>query len=79
MMNSRPTKRPEGRRGPFKGLRKGIARIVSSRAFLRVASLLAAVVIWCILVTSDGSLTMQRIFQNVAVSVTGVSNTARRS
>ena len=71
MMNSRPTKRPEGRRGPFKGLRKGIARIVSSRAFLRVASLLAAVVIWCILVTSDGSLTMQRIFQNVAVSVTG--------
>lgn len=71
MMNSRPTKKPDSRRGPFRGLQRGVARIVSSKVFLRVASLLTALLIWLALVASDGTLTRHRVFQNVAVSVTG--------
>lgn len=71
MMNSRPKKRPDSQRGPFKGLRQGIGRILSSRAFLRAASLLAAVLIWSVMVASDGTLTREKTFSSVTVSVTG--------
>ena len=71
MMNSRPTKRPDNRRGPFREIRQGLARILASKAFLRVAAVLLAVVFWMALVASDGTLTRRRVFQNVAVSVTG--------
>ena len=71
MMNSRPTKRPDNRRGPFKGIRQGLARILGSKAFLRVAAVFLALVFWMALVASDGTLTRRRVFQNVAVSVTG--------
>ena len=73
MMNSRPTKRPDAPRGPFRELRRGISRIIGSRAFLLALSLLTAIVFWSVLVASDGTLTRQKTFQNVAVSVTGES------
>jgi len=72
-MNSRPTKRPDGRRGPFKGLRGAISRLIGSRGFLIALSLLTAIVFWSVLVASDGTLTRQKTFQNVAVSITGES------
>ena len=71
MMNSRPTKKPDSRRGPFRELRRGFARLVSGKPFLAAASLLFALVIWAALVASDGTLTRHRSFANVAVSVTG--------
>lgn len=71
MMNSRPKKKPDAQRGPFKGLRRGIGSILSSRTFLRAMSLLAAVLIWSVMVASDGTLTREKTFSNVAVSVTG--------
>ena len=70
MMNSRPTKRPDSR-GPFKDIRRTLSQILDSKQFYAVISLLAAVLIWSILVASDGSLTREKVFQNVAVSVTG--------
>ena len=71
MMNSRPTKKPDAPRGPFRELRRAISRVIGSRAFLVALSLLTAVVFWSILVASDGTLTRQKTFQNVSVSVTG--------
>ena len=71
MMNSRPTKKLDNRRGPFKGIRQGLARILASKVFLRVAAVFLALVFWMALVASDGTLTRRRVFQNVAVSVTG--------
>ena len=71
MMNSRPTKKPDNRRGPFKGIRQGLARILASKVFLRVAAVFLALMFWMALVASDGTLTRRRVFQNVAVSVTG--------
>lgn len=73
MMNSRPTKRPDPGRGPFRGLRRTLSRIIGSRPFLIALSLLTAVVFWSVLVASDGTLTRQKTFQNVAVSITGES------
>ena len=70
MMNSRPTRKPENR-GPFLKLRKMVAKIISGKPFLIVASLLAAIICWSALVASDGTLTRQKVFANVAVSVTG--------
>ena len=78
MMNSRPTKKPDAPRGPFRELRRAISRILGSRAFLRALSLLTAVVFWSILVASDGTLTREKTFQNVAVSVTGESTLKSR-
>lgn len=72
MMNSRPTKKPETR-GPFKNLRKGISRLLSSNVFLLVVSFLAALLTWGILVASDGTLTREKTISNVAVSVSGES------
>ena len=71
MMNSRPTKKPDSPRGPFRELRRAISRVIGSRAFLVALSLLTAIVFWSILVASDGTLTRQKTFQNVSVSVTG--------
>ena len=71
MMNSRPTKRNNAPRGPFRGLRSVMARIVGSKRFLMVASLLVAVLTWSVLVASDTTLTRPKTFQNVAVSITG--------
>ena len=70
MMNSRPTRKPEGR-GPFRKLRRIIARVVAGKPFLITVSALAAVVCWSALVASDGTLTRQKTFANVAVTVTG--------
>ena len=71
MMNSRPTKKPDAPRGPFKGLRGLITRILASKRFLLAVSFLVAVLTWSALVASDGTLTREKVFQNVAVSVTG--------
>ena len=68
MMNSRPTKKPDGR-GPFRRLRRWIAHLFSSKIFLAVVSLLCAVLTWSIMVASDGTLTRQKVFQSVAVTV----------
>ncbi|MGN0990195.1 MAG: YbbR-like domain-containing protein [Candidatus Ventricola sp.] len=71
MMNSRPKKRNNAPRGPFKGLRSFVAGIFSSKRFLLILSLLAALLIWSVLVASDTALTRPKTFQNVAVSVVG--------
>lgn len=71
MMNSRPTQKPDAPRGPFKGLRDFVARVMESRRFLLVLSVLMAVLTWSALVASDGTLTREKVFQNVSVSVTG--------
>ncbi|MGN0775730.1 MAG: YbbR-like domain-containing protein [Candidatus Ventricola sp.] len=71
MMNSRPTKRNNAPRGPFKGLRSAVARIFSSKRFLLLVSLLFAIMAWSMLVASDTTLTRPKTFQNVAVSITG--------
>lgn len=71
MMNGRPTKRPKAPRGPFKELRRGFIGFVSSKTFLMAASVLVALFFWSALVASDGTLTRQKGFANVAVSVTG--------
>lgn len=72
MMNGRPTKKPEAR-GPFKKLRKGVDRIVSSNLFLLSVSFLAALLTWSILVASDGTLTREKTMTNVAVGISGES------
>lgn len=71
MMNSRPPKRNNAPRGPFRGLRNMMARIVGSKRFLLLASLLVAVLTWSVLVASDTTLTRPKTFQNVSVSVIG--------
>lgn len=71
MMNSRPPKRNNAPRGPFRGLRDMMARIVGSKRFLMLASLLVAVLTWSVLVASDTTLTRPKTFQNVSVSVIG--------
>lgn len=71
MMNSRPPKRNNAPRGPFRGLRDMMARIVSSKRFLLLASLLVAVLTWSVLVASDTTLTRPKTFQNVSASIIG--------
>ena len=78
MMNSRPTKRPDSPRGPFKGLRDGLSRLLGSSRFLMLVSLAAAFLTWSALVASDGTLTREKVFQNVAVGVTGESSLKSR-
>ena len=56
MMNSRPTRKPEGR-GPFLKLRRMIAQMAASKPFLITVSALAAVLCWSALVASDVSVT----------------------
>lgn len=73
MMNSRPTKKPNAPRGPFKGLRDFMTKVMESKKFLMLLSVLMAVVTWSALVASDGTLTREKVFQNVAVNITGES------
>ena len=70
MMNRRPTKKNDAPRGPFQGLRSVMARILASKRFLLLLSLLIAVVTWSALVVSDATLTRPKFFTNVPVSVT---------
>ena len=70
MMNRRPTKKNDASRGPFQGLRGVMTRILSSKRFLLLLSLLIAVVTWSALVVSDATLTRPKFFTNVPVSVT---------
>ncbi len=70
MMNSRPTRKNEPR-GPFKGIRSAVGRIMASRRFLLLVSLLCAIVMWSALVASDPTLTRPKTFQNVPISVVG--------
>ena len=78
MMNSRPTRRNNAPRGPFRGLRDVMARIFASRRFLLLVSLLVALLTWSALVASDTTLTRPKTFQNVAVSVVGASTLKSR-
>lgn len=78
MMNSRPTKRPDAPRGPFKGLRSGMSQLMASKRFMMATSLLIAVFAWSALVASDGTLTREKVFPNVSVSVTGESTLKSR-
>ena len=78
MMNSRPTKKPDAPRGPFKGLRSWVARIMESKRFLLVCSLMIALVTWSALVASDTTLTRPKTFSNVSVSITGESTLKSR-
>ncbi|MBQ4264988.1 MAG: hypothetical protein IJB85_05700 [Clostridia bacterium] len=78
MMNSRPTKKPDAARGPFKGVRTWITRIMSSRRFLMLVSLLIAVLAWSALVASDMTLTRPKFFANVPVNVTNESTLKSR-
>ncbi|MBR5301541.1 MAG: hypothetical protein IKU38_01740 [Clostridia bacterium] len=78
MMNRRPTKKSDSPRGPFKGLRSAMQRIISSKRFLLLSSLLIAVISWSALVVSDMTLTRPKFFQNVPVSVTNESTLKSR-
>ena len=69
MMNRRPTKKTDPR-GPFKKLRGVVSRVVASKRFLMLVSVLAAVLAWSALVTTDLTLTRPKFFQNVPVNVT---------
>ena len=69
MMNRRPTKKNDVHRGPFKNLRSLVARIVASKRFLLLVSLLVAVLAWSAMVASDVTLTRPK-FMNATVSVT---------
>ena len=76
MMNSRPTKKPKNPRGPFKELRLSVERFLQSKVFTILISICAALFFWSVLVASDGSLTREKVFANVAVGVNG-ENTLR--
>ncbi|MBR5559989.1 MAG: hypothetical protein IKU73_01085 [Clostridia bacterium] len=71
MMNSRPTRRPDSPRGPFRGLRSSVVRIFASKRFTMAVSLLTAIFAWSALVASDGTLPREKVFPNVSVGVTG--------
>lgn len=78
MMNSRPTKKSDSPRGPFRGLRGTLARLLASKRFLLFLSFLAAIFTWSALVASDGTLTREKVFPHVAVGVTGESTLKSR-
>ena len=64
--------RPD-RHAPFRRLREMAAGLLANRMFLRIFSLVFAIVVWCVFVSSDGNLTRQKSFSDVPVSVTGES------
>ena len=78
MMNSRPTKKPDSLRGPFRGLRSTLSRLLASKRFLLLLSFLAAIIIWSALVASDGTLPREKVFPYVAAGVTGESTLKSR-
>ena len=72
MMNSRPTKKRDADgRGPFRGLRRFVARLLQNRIFLIAVTLLLSLMTWSIMVASDGTLTRPKTFTNVPVTITG--------
>jgi len=78
MMNRRPTKKSDAPRGPFKGLRSWMSRIVASKRFLLLMSLLLALLTWSALVASDATMTRPKFFANVPVNVTNESTLKSR-
>lgn len=78
MMNSRPTKKPDSLRGPFRGLRSTLSRLLASKRFILVLSFMAAIIIWSALVASDGTLPREKVFPYVAAGVTGESTLKSR-
>ena len=78
MMNRRPTRKTDASRTPFKGMRSMIARILASKRFLLLVSLLIAVLSWSALVASDATLTRPKFFTNVPVNVTNESTLKSR-
>lgn len=77
MMNRRPTKKSDAPRGPFKGMRTWVSRIIASKRFLLLVSLLIAVLSWSALVASDATLTRPK-FINTTVNVTNESTLKSR-
>ncbi|MBQ8618870.1 MAG: hypothetical protein IJ418_15360 [Clostridia bacterium] len=77
MMNRRPTKKSDAPRGPFKGLRAWVSRIIASKRFLLLVALLIAVLSWSALVASDATLTRPKFF-NTSVNVTNESTLKSR-
>ncbi len=71
MMNSRPTKKHDQDRGPFRQLRRIVAKLLDSRVFLITMALVLSLMTWSIMVASDGTLTRPKTFTNVPVTVTG--------
>lgn len=71
MMNGRPVKSHDPKRGEARTLRARLGAILVSRPFLLAISLFLAVLFWGALVASDGTLTRQKTFASVPVSVTG--------
>ena len=69
MMNRRPTKKTDPR-GPLRKLRGVVSRVMASKRFLMLISVLVAVLAWSALVTTDLTLTRPKFFQNVPVNVT---------
>jgi YbbR domain-containing protein len=47
------------------------ARALARHPFTKLVSLLIAVALWSVLIASDGSLTREKVFQNVEVTVSG--------
>ena len=78
MMNGRPAKKPKSPRGPFKELRGYLGGVFAGKPFLMAISLIVALFFWSALVASDGTLTRQKVFANVAVSVTGEASLKSR-
>ena len=72
MMDERRTKKSKTR-GPFSSLRRMMGDIISTRAFLAVFSAVFALVVWAAFVSSDGTLTRQKTFKGVTLSVNGES------
>ena len=70
-MNSRPSKKTDTQRSPFKGLRSAMTRMMESKSFLMVISFAVAIMAWGILVASDGSLTWHKVYTDVPVGITG--------
>ncbi len=77
MMNRRPTKKTDASRGPFKGLRAWVVRIIASKRFLLFVSLMIALLSWSALVASDMTLTRPKFF-TTSVNVTNESTLKSR-
>lgn len=77
MMNRRPTKKTDAPRGPFKGLRAWVVRIIASKRFLLFVSLMIALLSWSALVASDMTLTRPKFF-TTSVNVTNESTLKSR-
>ncbi len=71
MDDKRPRKHPA--RGPFASIRRFLDSLFGNKIFLRVFSVLFAITVWCFFVAADGTLTRQKTFAHIPVSVTGES------